>query len=99
MRGLESHPAFEVVQHLPRRRGPGIGQCAVLRGCDDLARTGENHEGRNAAIDGTAVSLGDVQIPVPISYVDVHHVEMVIQEGTYRRVFVQMRQDDTVEAP
>src|SRR5713101_4171672 len=99
MRGLLSHPALEVVQHLPRRRGSGIGQCAILRGCDDLARTGENHEGRNAALDGTAVSLGDVQIPVPISHVDVHHVEIVIQEGTHRLVLVQMRQNDAVEAP
>src|SRR2546426_5843514 len=68
MRGLESHPALEVVQHLARRRGSGIGQGAVLGGGDHLARAGENHEGRNAAVDGTAVPLRDVQILVPISH-------------------------------
>src|SRR5437870_9945606 len=99
MRGLESHPALEVVQHLPRRRGSRIGQCAVLRRRDDLARAGENHEGRNAAVDGTAVPLRHVQILVPISHVDVHHVEISIQEGMHRLVLVQMRQDDAVEAP
>src|SRR2546421_5384863 len=41
MRRLESHPALEVVQHLPRRRGSRIGQGAVLGGCDHVARAGE----------------------------------------------------------
>src|SRR5437016_4821224 len=45
MRRLESHPALEVVQHLPRRRGSRIGQGAVLRGGDHLARAGECQEG------------------------------------------------------
>src|SRR5205809_5293627 len=57
MRRLESRPALEVVQHLARRRGSGIGQGAVLGGCDHVARAGENHEGGNAAVDGTAVPL------------------------------------------
>src|SRR5207247_1893916 len=46
MRGLASRPALEVVQHLPCRRSCRIGQCAALRRRDDLARPGQNHEGR-----------------------------------------------------
>src|SRR5207247_8022722 len=36
---------------------------------------------------------------VPISHVDVHQVEVCIQEGMQRLVRVEMRQHDAVEAP
>src|SRR5947208_2938376 len=79
MHRLSSHPALEVAQDLPRGRRPRIGQCAILGRRDDVARGGEYHDGGNAVVDRTAVLPRDIQIPVPIPYVDLHDMEIVLQ--------------------